>query len=79
MIIRSHAVLLGNEIKGVAMAGHVFCKGKREMSRTQPSKGSERFLGSQTQTHKCISLNPNMLFQHINNHFNNVVFVHSGL
>ena len=72
-------MLLGNETKGVAMAGHVVCKWKREMSRTQPSKSSERFLGNEAQNRKCISVNPNILFQHINDHFNNIVFVHRGL
>jgi hypothetical protein len=49
VIFRSHAVSLGIEIKGVAMAGHVVCKGKREMLRTEPTKRSERFLGNQAQ------------------------------
>jgi len=79
LIISSHAGLLGNEIKGVAMDGHVICKGKREMSRTQPSKSSEMFLGNQAQNHNCISVNSNILFRHINNHFSNILFIHSGL
>ena len=37
------------------------------------------FLGKQAQNLKYISVNQNILFQHVNNHFNNVAFVHSGL
>ena len=67
-------MFLGNETKGVAMSGHVVCKGKREMSRTQPSKSSEKFLGNRAQNRKCISVNPNVLLQHINKHFNDILF-----